>query len=73
MVLEVLYKRSRWRESYRLLNAVKNGSIRAYMLHHAIHGISAILGSPSLVAKFLSELPSWRGLIVVNLGGDSSS
>jgi len=33
VVLEVLYKRGRWRESYNFLNAVKNGYISAYMLH----------------------------------------
>ena len=43
VVLEVLYKHSKWEESYRLLNAIKKGSIRAYMLHYTIHGISAIL------------------------------
>ncbi|MCE4613124.1 MAG: PIN domain-containing protein [Desulfurococcales archaeon] len=67
VVLEVLYKRSRWEESYRLLNAVKEGSLRVYMLHYAIHGISSILGAPDLVAELLSELLSWKGLTVADL------
>ena len=67
VVLEVLYKRGRWRESYKLLNAVKKGSLSAYMLHFAVHGISAILGKSSLVAKFLLELLTWKGLIVADL------
>ncbi len=67
IVLEVLYKRRRWRESYELLNAVKKGSLRAYMLHFAIHGISAILGKPIIVAKFLLELLTWKGLIIADL------
>ena len=47
VVLEVLYKRDRWVEAYRLLNAVKRGDVGAYMLHSAIHGICAVLGSPA--------------------------
>ena len=70
VVLEVLYKRGRWRESYNFLNAVKNGYISAYMLHFTIHGISAILGKPGLVAKFLAEILSWKGLSLVNLSID---
>ncbi len=46
VVLEVLYKRDRWVEAYRLLNAVKRGDVGAYMLHFAIHGICAVLGRP---------------------------
>ena len=56
VVLEVLYKRDRWRESYKFLNAVKNGYISAYMLHFTIHDISAILGKPGLEAKFLAKI-----------------
>jgi len=67
ILLKVLYKRSKWEESYKLLNAVKEGSIRAYMLHFTIHGISAILGNPTLVAELLSELLSWKGLTIVDL------
>ncbi|MEM4900362.1 MAG: hypothetical protein QXM99_08175, partial [Thermofilum sp.] len=32
VVLEVLYKRERWEESYELLNRVKEGSVRVFML-----------------------------------------
>ena len=67
IVLEVLYKREKWRECYELLNAVKRGSLEAYMLHFTIHGISAILGKPALVARFLMELLTWRGLIIADL------
>ncbi|MEM3816149.1 MAG: PIN domain-containing protein [Candidatus Bathyarchaeia archaeon] len=67
VLLEVLYKRSRWEESYKLLNKVKEGSIKALMLHFVIHGISAILGKPDLVAKLLAEILSWRGLTIVDL------
>ncbi len=67
VVLEVLYKGRRWKEAYNFLNAVKRGVVRAYMLHFAIHGISAILGEPSLVARFLAEISTWRGLSVVDL------
>ena len=66
-ILEVLYKRSRWVESYRLLNLIKEGSIKAYILHFTIHGISAILGEPDLVAKFISEILSWKGLTIADL------
>lgn len=67
VLLEVLYKRSRWEECFKLLNLIKNGDIKAYLLHFAVHGISAILGKPDIVAKFLSELTTWRGLSVVDL------
>lgn len=67
IILEVLYKRDRWRESYEFLNAVKKGDIQAYILHFTIHGISAILGKPDIVAKFLSELSTWKGLIIADL------
>ena len=67
IILEVLYKRSRWEESYKLLNRVKDGSIRALMLHFAVHGISAILGKPDLVAKLIAEILTWRNLIIVDL------
>jgi predicted nucleic acid-binding protein len=32
-----------------------------------LHGISAILGKPEIVVKFLSEILSWRGLYIVDL------
>lgn len=67
IVLEVLYKRSRWEESYKLLNRVKDGSIRASLLHFALHGISAILGKPDLVANLIEEILTWRGLIIADL------
>jgi len=35
-----------------------------------LHGISAILGKPALVSKFLAEILSWRGLSIVNLSVD---
>ena len=67
IVLELLYKRARWKECYELLNKVKSGDIKAYVLHFTIHGISAILGEPELVSVFLSEISRWRGLTVVDL------
>ncbi|MCS7125847.1 MAG: PIN domain-containing protein [Aigarchaeota archaeon] len=67
VVLEVLYKRSRWEESYKLLKKVREGLVRALMLHFAIHAISAMLGNPDLVAKLLTEISSWRGLTIVDL------
>jgi len=67
VVLETLYRRGRWGEAYELLNAVKRGSVGAYMLHFAIHGICALLGKPEIVAGFLSELLAWRGLVLVDL------
>ncbi|MGC8848860.1 MAG: type II toxin-antitoxin system VapC family toxin [Candidatus Bathyarchaeia archaeon] len=67
IVLEVLYKRNHWKESYELLNKVKEGSIKAYMLHFAIHGISTILGKPKLIAKLLAEILTWRGLAIADL------
>lgn len=70
VILEVLYKRSRWKEAYRFLNAVKRGDISAYILHFTIHGISAILGKPDLVSRFLSEIRLWRGLVIVDLSVD---
>jgi predicted nucleic acid-binding protein len=66
IILEVLYKRSRWKECYESLNKVKAGKIKAYILHLTFHGISAILGKPEIVVKFLSEILSWRGLYVVD-------
>ncbi|MEM2275041.1 MAG: PIN domain-containing protein [Thermofilum sp.] len=67
VVLEVLYKREHWEESYELLNRVKEGSVRVFMLHFDVHGISAILGRPDLVSSFLSEILTWRGLTVIDL------
>lgn len=67
ILLEVLYKRSRWRECFKLLNRVKRGEIQAYMLHFTLHGVSAILGEPRLVSSLLSELASWQGLTIVDL------
>ncbi len=70
IILEVLYKRNKWKEAYVFLNAVKKGLISAYVLHFTIHGISAILGKPALVSKFLSEIMSWKGLTIINLSID---
>lgn len=67
VILEVLYRRSRWEESYRLLNRVKEGSVRASILHFAVHGISVILGKPVLAAKLLAEILTWRGLTIADL------
>lgn len=67
IILEVLYKRSRWEESFKLLNRVKEGSIRAFILHFTIHGISAVLGRPDLAAKLLAEILTWRGLTIADL------
>ena len=67
IILELLYKRSRWKESYEFLNKIKAGEVRAYMLHFTLHGISAILGKPELVSHFLSEILTWRGLTIVDL------
>ena len=67
VVLEVLYKRDKWKECYVFLNKVKKGNVRTYILHFTLHGISAILGKPKLVSKFLSEILTWRGLAIVNL------
>jgi len=70
ILLEVLYKRSRWKECYEFLNKIKAGKIKAYILHFTLHVISAILGKPEIVAKFLSEILSWRGLYVIDLNLD---
>jgi len=67
IILELLYKRSRWKESYEFLNRIKAGEVRAYMLHFTLHGVSAILGKPELVSHFLSEILTWRGLTIVDL------
>ncbi|HDI32157.1 MAG TPA: PIN domain-containing protein [Thermofilum sp.] len=67
IILELLYKRSRWKESYKFLNKIKAGEVRAYMLHFTLHGVSAILGKPELVSHFLSEILTWRGLTIVDL------
>jgi predicted nucleic acid-binding protein len=64
--LEVLYRRDRWAECYEFLNRVKRGDIRAYVLHFTIHAVSAILGKPDLVNKYLSELSTWRGLVIID-------
>ncbi|MEM2823637.1 MAG: PIN domain-containing protein [Thermofilaceae archaeon] len=63
--LEVLYKRGKWEESRALLEKVKAGAARAYVLHFTLHGISALLGKPELVSRFLAELSTWRGIEVV--------
>jgi predicted nucleic acid-binding protein len=65
--LELLYKRDRWRECCDYLNKVKAGIIKSYVLHFTLHGISAILGDPKLVSRFLSEITTWRGLTVVDV------
>ena len=62
----MLYKRDKWVESYEFLNRVKEGAIRAYTLHFTIHAVSAILGKPDLVSKFLSEVSTWRGLTIID-------
>ena len=67
VILEVLYKRDKWKECYDFLNKVKRGDVRAYILHFTLHGISTILGKPKLVLKFLSEILTWHGLTIVNL------
>lgn len=67
VVLELLYRRARWRECYEFLNRVRAGDIKSYILHFAVHGISAILGDPKLVSIFLSEISKWRGLTIVDL------
>lgn len=67
IVLELLYKRARWRECYEFLNKVKAGAIKSHVLHFAIHGISAVLGDPKPVSRFLSEIAKWRGLTIVDL------
>ncbi|GAB6948298.1 type II toxin-antitoxin system VapC family toxin [Vulcanisaeta sp. JCM 16161] len=64
--LEVIYRRDKWAECYEFLNRVKKGDIRAYALHFTIHAISAILGKPDLVSKFLSEISTWRGLVIID-------
>ena len=64
--LEVLYRRDKWAECYEFLNRVKRGDIRAYVLHFTIHAVSAILGKPDLVNKYLSELSTWRGLVIID-------
>ncbi|AEA13593.1 PilT protein domain protein [Thermoproteus uzoniensis 768-20] len=63
--LELLYRRQRWRESYRFLERVRAGDVKAYVLQFALHGISAILGKPELVKVFLAEISTWRGLDVI--------
>jgi len=65
--LELLYKRDRWRECYDFLNKVKAGAVKSHVLHFTLHGVSAVLGDPKLVSKFLSEVSTWRGLTVVDL------
>lgn len=66
VVLEVLYKRGRWREAKAFLDRVKRGELSACMLHFALHAVSALLGEPRLVSRFLREVASWRGLSVVD-------
>jgi len=68
--LELLYKRNKWRECYDFLNKVKTGNIKSYVLHFTLHGISAILGDPKLVSRFLSEIVTWRGLTIIDLSID---
>lgn len=62
--LEVLYKRGRWEESKALLERVKVGAVKAYVLHFTLHGVAELLGKPELVSKFLAELSTWRGIEV---------
>jgi predicted nucleic acid-binding protein len=68
--LELLYKRNKWRECYDFLNKVKTGNIKSYVLHFTLHGISAILGDPKLVSRFISEIVTWRGLTIIDLSID---
>jgi len=68
--LELLYKRDRWKECYDFLNKVKAGAVKSHVLHFTLHGVSAILGDPKLVSRFLSEVSTWRGLTVVDLSID---
>lgn len=63
--LEVLYKRERWEEAKEFLVGVKEGAVRAFVPHFILHGVSALLGKPELVAKFLAEVSTWRGLSIV--------
>jgi len=65
IVLEVLYKLERWQEAANFLNKVKRGEITAYMLHFTIHAISAILGKPAPVSRFIREITTWRGLGII--------
>jgi len=67
VLLELLYKRDKWKECYDFLNKVKAGIVKSHVLHFIIHGISAILGNSKFVSKFLSEIATWRGLVVVDL------
>ena len=67
VLLELLYKRDKWKECYDFLNKVKAGIVKSHILHFTIHGISTILGGSKLVSKFLSEIATWRGLVVVDL------
>ncbi|WP_054853323.1 PIN domain-containing protein [Vulcanisaeta distributa] len=64
--LEVIYRRDKWTECYEFLNRVKKGDIRAYALHFTIYAISAILGKPDLISKFLPEMSTWRGLVIID-------
>lgn len=70
VLLELLYKRDNWRDCYEFLNKVKAGILKSYILRFTIHGISAILGDPKLVSRFLSEISTWRGLTIVDLSID---
>jgi predicted nucleic acid-binding protein len=67
IVLEVLYKRSRWAEAKNFLDRIKKGELSVCMLHFAIHGISAMLSKPDLVSTFLKEVSKWRGLEIRDL------
>jgi len=67
VLLELLYKRDRWEECRDFLNKVKAGAVKSHVLHFTLHGVSAILGDPKLVSRFLSEITTWRGLTVVDL------
>ncbi|MGC8983495.1 MAG: type II toxin-antitoxin system VapC family toxin [Desulfurococcaceae archaeon] len=66
IILEVLYKRDKWEECSELLAMVKRGDVKAYILHFTLHGISAILGKPELISRFLSEVLTWRGLTIIS-------
>jgi len=70
VILEVLYKRGRWRRAASLLRKVKNGEATAYILHFTVHGISAVLGKPELVSRLVREMLTWRGLGIIETSLD---
>lgn len=73
VVLEVLYKRRRWRESHQFLKLVNRGRIDVAMLHFTLHAIIALLKDPKTAHRFLSEASKWRGLQVVELSPEEEA